>query len=160
VPHKNPAVRKAYHKRYYKQYYKKNKKHILLLHKQWRKNGKGAEASRRNRKKYPQKARDASREWSKRNPEKRRASKHTYRANKRGNGGSYTPTQWAALYNKHRNRCLCCGKKKRLSPDHVAPISKGGTSNIGNIQPLCLPCNLRKGNKSIDYRRKHEATQG
>jgi 5-methylcytosine-specific restriction endonuclease McrA len=110
---------------------------------------------RRNRKKHPQKARDASREWAKRNPEKRRESKHAYRANKRGNGGAYTSAQWIALCDKYHNRCLRCGKKKKLTPDHVLPISKGGTSNIENIQPLCLPCNLHKGKRTTDYRRKH-----
>jgi len=36
--------------------------------------------------------------------------------------------------------------------DHVLPVSKGGTSYISNIQPLCQPCNSGKKDKHIDYR--------
>lgn len=68
-------------------------------------------------------------------------------------GGAYTSAQWIALCDKYCNRCLCCGKKRKLTADHVVPVSKGGSSNISNIQPLCGPCNSSKGTRSTDYRR-------
>jgi hypothetical protein len=48
----------------------------------------------------------------------------------------------------------------KLVPDHVLPLSKGGTSFILNIQPLChayaagtpAGCNNLKGAQFIDYR--------
>jgi 5-methylcytosine-specific restriction endonuclease McrA len=49
---------------------------------------------------------------------------------------------------------LCCDKKRKLTADHIVPVSKGGTSNISNIQPLCGPCNSSKGAKTVDYRRE------
>lgn len=48
--------------------------------------------------------------------------------------------------------CLCCGSYERLSIDHVIPISKGGMNVIENLQTLCVSCNSKKGNKTIDYR--------
>jgi 5-methylcytosine-specific restriction endonuclease McrA len=48
--------------------------------------------------------------------------------------------------------CLSCHKYKRLGPDHVIPLSKGGTNDIGNIQPLCITCNKSKYQKTTDYR--------
>jgi 5-methylcytosine-specific restriction endonuclease McrA len=38
---------------------------------------------------------------------------------------------------------LCCGEAKPLTVDHVVPVSKGGSNDISNIQPLCLECNDR-----------------
>jgi hypothetical protein len=95
---------------------------------------------------------DAARLWRKENPEKIRAKAHRRRARLQGNGGNYTPGEWKDLCSKYNNKCLCCGKSKKLTPDHVIPLSAGGTNNIENIQPLCLSCNCRKGTKHIDYR--------
>ena len=48
--------------------------------------------------------------------------------------------------------CLCCNRRRKLTADHVIPVSKGGTSYISNIQPLCQPCNSSKGTKTTDFR--------
>ncbi len=71
---------------------------------------------------------------------------------KRGNGGSYTSKEWDNLCERFNNQCLCCGETAKLTVDHVIPVSKGGTSNIDNLQPLCRSCNRRKGVQIIDYR--------
>ena len=71
---------------------------------------------------------------------------------KRRNGGKFSVAEWRALCAKYDHRCLCCGEQKRLTPDHVVPISRGGSNAIDNIQPLCLACNMRKHAKTIDYR--------
>lgn len=70
-------------------------------------------------------------------------------------GGTYTTAEWYSLCKFYGFCCLKCNKEfpfEKLTLDHVKPVSKGGTSFIWNIQPLCKPCNSRKGAKEIDYR--------
>lgn len=46
-------------------------------------------------------------------------------------------------------KCVCCGnnsKDSRLEIDHVVPVSKGGGSQIKNLQTLCFRCNRGKRN--------------
>jgi 5-methylcytosine-specific restriction endonuclease McrA len=94
------------------------------------------------------------REYQKRNPELFLAKGQKRRTAKTKAGGSFTAQEWVALCKKHAYRCLCCNRRRKLTADHVVPVSKGGTSNINNIQPLCGPCNSSKRDKTIDYRRE------
>ena len=34
-----------------------------------------------------------------------------------------------------------------MTIDHIIPVSKGGEGNIENLQPMCLECNMAKGDK-------------
>lgn len=77
---------------------------------------------------------------------------HTRRARKLANGGSYTQEEWQALCGYYGNKCLACGGQDPLTVDHVIPISKGGSNDISNIQPLCKRCNDIKYDKTTDYR--------
>ena len=68
---------------------------------------------------------------------------------------AHTETQWRALCAQFENRCVCCGTGDvTLTKDHIIPPSMPGWSDsIDNIQPLCVPCNARKGNRhATDYR--------
>jgi len=52
------------------------------------------------------------------------------------------------IFYRDRNRCQYCGKtfsQKELNLDHVAPISRGGTSCWENVVCACVQCNTRKG---------------
>lgn len=92
------------------------------------------------------------RDYQKRNPEKMRVRNNGRRALRAGNGGSHTVEEWQRLCETFDWRCACCGERRPLTEDHVLPISKGGTNDIDNIQPLCGSCNSRKKDKHIDYR--------
>lgn len=77
---------------------------------------------------------------------------HRRRDRVRGTASHFSQAEWRELCAKYDQRCLCCGQQKPLSPDHVVPISRGGSNAIENIQPLCRQCNQTKGAKTIDYR--------
>lgn len=68
--------------------------------------------------------------------------------------GEFTAAEFAAMCEAFGNVCLCCGCSDPLEPDHVVPLSWGGSNGIENIQPLCRSCNARKGNRhATDYRK-------
>lgn len=99
-------------------------------------------------------------DWHKNNREKHSVTSAKYAASKRNSEGAYTEQQWIALCNRYENKCLCCRKKISLEPDHIIPISMGGTNWISNIQPLCHSCNTSKGNRrTTDYRNQHHDLQ-
>lgn len=101
----------------------------------------------------PEEHRAKQREWRRNNPETYVAKNHRYQTNKTQAGGSYTKEEWLSLIEKFGNKCLCCRRSDvKLTVDHVVPVSRGGTSNIDNLQPLCKPCNIRKHDRTIDYR--------
>ena len=119
------------------------------------------------RKDHPEKHREDQRKYYARHrstvrlKQKRHREEHPETLKKQGfarrarhydSEGSFTGKQWLRLCKAFLNTCLCCNKKKSLAADHVVPISKGGTSWIANIQPLCKVCNSKKFTKSTDFR--------
>jgi hypothetical protein len=63
---------------------------------------------------------------------------------------SVSPKVRADILQKHGYRCVLCGvdlRELEVHIDHIKAFSKGGTSQVTNLQPLCGPCNLAKGNR-------------
>lgn len=71
--------------------------------------------------------------------------------------GSHTYEEWINLCKTYKYMCLCCKRTDvKLTEDHIIPLSKGGTNYIWNIQPLCLSCNIRKYDKTINFKKRLE----
>lgn len=66
------------------------------------------------------------------------------RARRLGIEGTFTKKEWQALCKQHDHLCAKCGRAYALGPDHIIPLSKGGTNWIDNIQPMCSSCNYSK----------------
>lgn len=95
------------------------------------------------------------REYRKLHPEISKNHARLRRLRKLGTPGYHAPAEWEALKAATGNKCLCCGvngDEVALTRDHVVPLSKGGTDDISNIQPLCASCNSKKRARTIDYR--------
>ncbi|MBD2422375.1 HNH endonuclease [Cyanobium sp. FACHB-13342] len=53
------------------------------------------------------------------------------------------------LFHRDGHRCQYCGTcSDQLSVDHVVPRSRGGLDTWENVTTACLPCNVRKGNRT------------
>lgn len=83
------------------------------------------------------------------NPQQRAETQNRRRARQIGNGGSHTKAQWEGLKTAFHHACgYCKATEVRLTKDHDVPLSRGGTDDIKNIVPACLPCNRRKHAKT------------
>lgn len=68
--------------------------------------------------------------------------------------GKHSFLEWELLKAQYNWVCPDCKKQEpkiKLSIDHIIPLSKGGSDNIENIQPLCRGCNSKKHTKIIKY---------
>lgn len=102
--------------------------------------------------------RQATRSWQARNPLKTRANIHNYKAKRRQNGGRHSSRDLLNIISSQNYRCAECGAKilhsKDRHLDHIKPVSRGGTNDKGNLQFLCIGCNLSKGAKDpIEFAR-------
>jgi 5-methylcytosine-specific restriction endonuclease McrA len=88
-------------------------------------------------------------------PDRFRMYAHNRRARILANGGTFTAEEWQQLKAAYDHTCLRCGRREpdiHLTIDHVVPLTKGGTHEAANIQPLCFSCNARKRTRTVDYR--------
>jgi len=116
-----------------------------------------AQAAREYRLRYRQEHedyyREKQREWRATHPGYSYDKNIRRRAREKDSEGEFTRSEFRDLCASYGNRCLRCGiTGVELTADHVIPITKGGSSWITNIQPLCRSCNSRKSNRHIDYR--------
>lgn len=155
-------------------YYERNKEAVRAASDKWRRENpeKYREWVKRNYHENAEVRRKRSREWyaanadaelrarraayqrqyQRENPDVMRATGARRRARKRG---ALVGPAWARseVYEAHHGLCQHCGVK--LAPnewqeDHKIPLALGGPHSRTNVQPLCPPCNQRKGIK-LDF---------
>jgi HNH endonuclease len=79
---------------------------------------------------------------------KRRNLVH-YRARLANAEGSWTVEQFVALCEAREYRCYYCGEFcEKVTVEHILPLSRGSSNDIGNIAPACGPCNFSKSGKT------------
>jgi 5-methylcytosine-specific restriction endonuclease McrA len=53
------------------------------------------------------------------------------------------------ILRRDRQRCQYCGSRDQLTIDHIFPKSRGGRDTWENLVAACVPCNNRKGNRTL-----------
>jgi 5-methylcytosine-specific restriction endonuclease McrA len=109
---------------------------------------------------HPDQKKHSQAEWNKNNHEKFRIYSATWRhrhpeqylinkrnrdariANALGNG--WSAKEEMQLKKDYFFCCAYCGKKSKLTMDHIVSIKRGGEHNISNIVPACKSCNSSK----------------
>lgn len=68
----------------------------------------------------------------------------------------YSDARLEEIFDYGRGDCACCGKQLAFSNygsfgsrgawevDHRRPVSRGGSENLRNLQPMCISCNRAK----------------
>lgn len=114
------------------------------------------ETRSRWKEKNKQKIKEKQREYYLSHKDESNARRTNERARSRNISGVINVSDWIMMLNVSEFKCLACEdecqENTHLSPDHVISFYDGGTNYIGNIQPLCLYCQLRKGRRSVDFR--------
>lgn len=59
-----------------------------------------------------------------------------------------TAYQWRQLRRAYDGLCAYCGTRPGTQPDHVVPLTKGGSHTRDNIVPCCPECNQAKLDKT------------
>jgi hypothetical protein len=49
------------------------------------------------------------------------------------------------VFERDNFACRGCGSRRELCADHIVPSSKGGPTEVSNLQTLCRRCNSAKG---------------
>lgn len=83
-----------------------------------------------------------------------RTKKNSHKRGERWIQIEHGPSFIADLTLKYGYKCLCCGSRRLLTLDHIRPVSKGGKTELDNLQLLCETCNVAKDDQIIDYRPK------
>lgn len=84
-------------------------------------------------------------EYRRENPEVMAAISQRRRARQQNAPvNDFTSEQWTEIKAAYKQRCAYCHKRRKLTVDHVVPLSRGGSNTASNIVPACRSCNSSK----------------
>lgn len=81
-------------------------------------------------------------------------------AGNRGLGSNWIPKKRRRqIYARDGHACIWCTSGAfKLTLDHVVPRRRGGTNRTDNLIAACMPCNSRRGERSLyEYAHAHFA---
>jgi 5-methylcytosine-specific restriction endonuclease McrA len=94
--------------------------------------------------------------WRKKHPEHGQRNDNIRRARKKNAPiADFTREQWLTMKAAYRGCCAYCGKKTRLTIDHVIPLAQGGGHTASNIVPACKSCNSKKHTREAPSHQRH-----
>lgn len=123
-------------KEYRRKRYLRNKERILAQTKEWAK-------------KNPEKRAEIRKRWKAKNRDKVNYYQRSRFYREKNAVGNHTMKDLKDIQEAWHGMCAYCRKNKADTIDHVTPLTKGGTNDVGNLVPACFSCNSKKGNKSI-----------
>lgn len=142
VPYKDPERRRAYGRDWMKRNAEKAREGM----RRWRAHH--PELNLSNKREYYRK--NSEREiarveaYRKTHPDVNRVRWQNRRAREVSSEGRHSAAEWRALVEQYGGCCAYCGAATEMTEDHRVPLARGGTNDIENIIPACLPCNCRK----------------
>ena len=116
-------------------------------------------ADKRYREADPERERLKSLRWHRANPErvaaksKRYANSHPEAGRqadarrsgqRRASGGTISPNEWRTILADSLGLCVYCTMPRRLTLEHISPISRGGRHDVDNVAAACRSCNSSK----------------
>ena len=60
-----------------------------------------------------------------------------------------------AVLQRDQHQCLACGSQDSLTVAHITPISRGGNSEIDNLQTLCVSCGKDVHLSEVNFRKPY-----
>ena len=122
---------------------KRRKEKVNANSRKWRSRNKQRvqEINGRFNQKNPGYSAEACRKWRAKNVEKSRSYPKKRRALQE-QAATYFVTD--SDLKSLEAPCFACASTDSVHQDHIIPITRGGTHGIGNLRPMCKPCNSSK----------------
>ena len=110
----------------------------------------GRAACAKSRAAHPDDVRAWQAKYRASHPDVRRVLEANRRAREQmASGSGISQKQWLEVLRGALGLCAYCNERKRLSRDHIVPLSRGGEHDITNVAVACKSCNSSKHNASL-----------
>lgn len=135
-------------------YYEAHREHLLEKMREWVKNHpeQANETKRRYVARHPDRVKQSHQQWERENREYSRIKCSLRKARRRASEGRHTLIDRIHIYIQQKGRCFYCNTYIAAISgghfDHMVPLARGGSDGPENLAFSCVPCNLKKGNRT------------